>query len=168
MKTKTETRREFCTQACQAASLLALGSVLPGCGSTGGPTSSDEMDGMGGTGGMGGVGQLSTVSATEANGSISLAIDASSPLSAVGSAALVNTQSRTLLVARTAQDAFTALTAICTHQVCTITGYTSQTYVCPCHGSRFDTSGRVIAGPAPRGLRQYSTQFANGELTVSL
>ena len=157
MKSKMETRREFCTQACQAASLLALGSVLPGCCS-GSPTSSDG----------GNASQLPTLSATEANGAVSLTVDASSPLSAVGSAALVRTQVRSLLVAHTAQDAFSALTAICTHQMCTITGFTSDTYVCPCHGSRYDTSGHVLSGPAPSNLQQFATQFANGVLTVSL
>jgi len=42
-----------------------------------------------------------------------------------------------------------------------------SSYVCPCHGSRFDTSGRVLNGPASRALRQYQTQFANGVLTVT-
>jgi len=40
-------------------------------------------------------------------------------------------------------------------------------YVCPCHGSRFDTSGRVLNGPVSRSLRQYQTQFANGVLTIT-
>jgi hypothetical protein len=53
----------------------------------------------------------------------------------------------------------------CTHESCTITGFADSSYVCPCHGSRFDTSGRVLNGPASRALRQYQTQFANGVLT---
>ena len=43
----------------------------------------------------------------------------------VGGAALVRTSVRDFLVARTAQDAFTALTATCTHEACTITGFQS-------------------------------------------
>lgn len=165
-ESKTQTRREFCTNACQAASLAALagalGAVLPGCGSSGSPTSP-------GLGFSGGISSLAVVGATESSGTVTLTVDASSPLAAVGSAALVQTQSRYLLVARTAQDAFSALTAICTHQTCTITGFTSnETYVCPCHGSQFDVNGQVLAGPAPFPLRQYSTQFANDQLTISL
>ncbi len=37
LQARNQTRRAFCTQACQAATLVALGSVLPACG--GSPTS---------------------------------------------------------------------------------------------------------------------------------
>jgi Rieske Fe-S protein len=106
--------------------------------------------------------------ATESNGTVVLAVGTGSPLATVGGAALVQTQSRFLLVARTAQDAFTALDGTCTHQLCTVSGFASQTYVCPCHGSRFDFNGQVLVGPAPVALRQYRTQFANDQLTISL
>ena len=43
----------------------------------------------------------------------------------------------TFLVARTAQESFSALTTICTHQTCTISGFDNTNFVCPCHGSRF-------------------------------
>jgi len=71
-------------------------------------------------------------------------------------------------VARTAQDTFTALTATCTHEACTITGFDSSAYVCPCHGSRFNTSGRVLTGPASSSLRTFTTQFSNNVLTIAL
>jgi Rieske Fe-S protein len=54
-----------------------------------------------------------------------------------------------------------------THQACTITGHGNQTFVCPCHGSQFDTSGRVLSGPAPAPLPRYQTQFANNVLTIT-
>ena len=60
-------------------------------------------------------------------------------------------------MAHTAQDSFVALTAICTHETCTITGFDNQHYVCPCHGSTFDVSGHVLGGPAPTSLHQYAT-----------
>jgi Rieske Fe-S protein len=95
-------------------------------------------------------------------------IDSSSPLAAVGGAAMVRSSGGTFLVARTGQDSFSALTTICTHQTCTITGFDSTNYVCPCHGSRFTTTGRVINGPASAPLRSFAAQFSNNVLTISL
>jgi cytochrome b6-f complex iron-sulfur subunit len=95
-------------------------------------------------------------------------IDAASPLGSVGGAALVQTSSGFFLVARTGQTAFSALNAMCTHQACTITGFEGQVYVCPCHGSQFDTSGRVLNGPAVTALRSYPTQFDGSVLTIAL
>src|ERR1035441_1658300 len=144
------TRREFCTQAATLAVFGgALGALLQGCG---GPTSPSAA-------------ALPLVNGTRVTGGITLAVDSSSPLSAVGSAALVQTSIGDFLVGHTAQNSFVALSSTCTHQTCTITGFGSQTYVCPCHGSTFDINGRVTGGPAPASLHQYPTQFTNGVLT---
>jgi Rieske Fe-S protein len=160
-----QTRRQFCAQACQIASVAAVagsvGTLLQACG------------GGGGGGITGGslppnVPALSTLSATAASGGVSLNIDAGSPLAAVGSAALVQSPSGLILVAHTAADTFTAVTATCTHESCTITGFTGQDYVCPCHGSRFSTSGAVQNGPATRSLRSFATRFASNVLTISV
>src|SRR5262245_895452 len=151
-------RREFCTHACQVASALAVGSVLQSCGGGGNPAAP--------TGG-GSVPQLASINATVANGIATVTIDASSPLNTVGGAALVRTSVRDLLVARTAQDTFTAHTAICTHESCTITGFQSSVFVCPCHGSRFNTAGDVVNGPATRPLQACATQFAGTTLSIT-
>ena len=44
-----------------------------------------------------------------------------------------------------------ALDKVCTHLDCLL-GWNAQsrTFVCPCHGSRFDAEGDYLAGPAPR------------------
>lgn len=155
---RLQTRREFCSGLCHAASLAALGgalgATLQACG--------------GGPAGPSGAPALPVISGNVSNGTIVLGIDASSPLAAVGSAAAVVTASGPFLVAHTAQDTFTALRGVCTHQACDITGYASGTYVCPCHGSQFSTSGGVLSGPAPAPLRQYATSFADGQLSITL
>ena len=155
MKLHPQTRRQFCSHWGGAVGLAALGGALQACGGVGLTSASS-------------VPALPRLSATAVTGAVTLTIDSGSPLASVGSAALVQSSSGLFLVARTAQDSFTALTSTCTHQTCTITGYDNQNYVCPCHGSRFDTSGRVTNGPAVRALRSYQTQFAGNVLTITL
>lgn len=105
---------------------------------------------------------------TVAGGFVTVPVDGTSPLASVGSAALVRSTSADILVAHTGADAFSALTATCTHEACTITGYRSPTYVCPCHGSQFNTSGQVLNGPATRPLRTYPTQLIGTNLQIQL
>jgi cytochrome b6-f complex iron-sulfur subunit len=146
------TRREFCAQACGAAGLVALGSALQACGGTPGSATPS----------------IPVLTGSPGNGVVTLAIDASSPLAAVGSGALVRSATGTFLVSRTAADSFSALDSTCTHETCTITGFDRQEFVCPCHGSRFDPSGRVVMGPASRALRSFRTSFASDILTIAL
>jgi Rieske Fe-S protein len=159
-----QTRRQFCAQACQIASVAAVagsvGTLLQACGGGGGGITGGSLPSN--------VPALSTLSATAVSGGVTLNIDAGSPLAAVGSAALVQSPSGLILVAHTAADAFTAVTATCTHESCTITGFTGQDFVCPCHGSRFSTSGVVQNGPATRPLRSFTTRFASNVLTISV
>ena len=159
-----QTRRQFCAQACQVASVAAVagsvGTLLQACGGGGGGITGGSLPPD--------VPALSTLTATAASGGVTVNIDAGSPLAAVGSAALVQSPSGLILVAHTAADTFTAVTATCTHENCTITGFTGQAFVCPCHGSRFSTSGVVQNGPATRSLRSFATRFASNVLTISV
>ena len=148
------TRREFCVRTCQAVSLLTLGAVFPACGGSSTSPSSAPA--------------LPSVSGTLVNRDLSIPIDASSPLAAVGGAATVSASTGIYLVARTAPSSFTALTAVCTHEGCMVSGFANATYVCPCHGSEFNTSGGVVQGPASSPLRQFPTTFANNVVTISV
>lgn len=147
-------RREFCVHTCQALSLVAISGVLDACsGSSTSPSG-------------GSVPALPTLNASSTGGGVAVTVDASSPLAAAGSAALVQSPAGSFLVSRGSGSDFTALTAICTHEQCTVTGFQNSRYVCPCHGSQYSTSGAVLQGPAARALQQFQTTFANNVLTI--
>lgn len=54
---------------------------------------------------------------------------------------------------------------ICTHLGC-IPNRRETGWLCPCHGSVYDTSGRVIQGPAPRNLEVPPYRFASADELV--
>jgi cytochrome b6-f complex iron-sulfur subunit len=102
-----------------------------------------------------------------AGSAVTVNVGTGSVLAAPGSAAIVRSSLGDFLVARTSGTTFSALTAVCTHEGCTITGQSGQAFVCPCHGSRFDQTGGVLNGPASRPLRQFATQLAGDILTIN-
>jgi cytochrome b6-f complex iron-sulfur subunit len=154
-------RREFCAHAI---SLITVASLIEGCGSKGGPTA----PGGGGTGGGINVPALATINASASGGTVTVSNVSGTALASVGSAALVQAGSNSILVTRTGQDAFNAFTAICTHEQCVVTGFQSGAFVCPCHGSQYNTSGAVVQGPATRSLARFNTQFTNNVLTITV
>lgn len=63
-------------------------------------------------------------------------------------------------------NTFRAVSAICTHLGCTV-NQTPKGFHCPCHGSVFDESGRVVGGPAPRPLSWYAVTLSrDGRLVI--
>ena len=71
-------------------------------------------------------------------------------------------------IVRAKEGYFYALSAVCTHLGC-ITNWKPEEGIiaCPCHGSKFDTEGNRIAGPAPRPLPRFSMVLDDqGQLVV--
>ncbi|RMD90933.1 MAG: ubiquinol-cytochrome c reductase iron-sulfur subunit [Alphaproteobacteria bacterium] len=59
---------------------------------------------------------------------------------------------------------------VCTHLGCVPIGDGAGDYdgwFCPCHGSHYDTAGRIRKGPAPRNLEVPVARF-DGETTIVL
>lgn len=150
-------RRQFCTEACQIASCATLATLASACGGeSASPTSPSGMPSK-----LGVVAGRFTGSVVEVN-------TAGSALDTVGGAVLVESIAGVFLIARTSASAFSTVEAVCTHQGCTITGADDSTYVCPCHGSRYNRNGQVLAGPARASLRQYATTFTSGVVAIAL
>ncbi|MBC6367975.1 ubiquinol-cytochrome c reductase iron-sulfur subunit [Algoriphagus sp. AK58] len=63
---------------------------------------------------------------------------------------------------------FVALTSVCTHSGCFDQwAFANNRFICNCHGSIFDPSGRVMQGPATQPLQQYTTTLTGATLTVT-
>jgi cytochrome b6-f complex iron-sulfur subunit len=157
-------RRQFCAHACQAASLVAVSALLPACGGSddgGNPTSpTTPVDGQ----------ALAVL-----NGSVSgrvVSVPVSGALASSGGAALVMTslasQPNSFLVFRNSQTSFSVLTAVCTHEGCTVDHFNGQLFVCPCHNSKYTTSGSVANGPANRALTSFPPTLSGDTLTFTV
>lgn len=155
------TRREFFVKTIQGTALIAvptiLTSFLESC--------NNNLTGPSGPGSV-----LPNVQGTLTNGEVIVSIDSSSPLAKTGTAALVNFSNGAVLVDHPSNNTFNALSSICTHQGCQVSGYDSgsQQFVCPCHGSRFDLNGNVVQGPAPSPLSKYPIQVSNNQILIKV
>lgn len=149
-------RRQFCAHACQALSVTTLAALVDACG--GSPSSPSS----------GNATTIPTVSGTLSGRTLTVTVDAASPLATVNGAGFVNTSAGAFLLFRASQDSVTTLTAVCTHEGCSVTGISNTTFVCPCHGSQYSSGGAVVKGPASRPLQTFPTTFANGVVTVSV
>lgn len=73
-----------------------------------------------------------------------------------------------IIVIRSGENAYIALSKVCTHQGCTVTyNHANSQLPCPCHGSVFSTTGSVVNGPANTSLKTYSVKKDGNILTIT-
>lgn len=71
-----------------------------------------------------------------------------------GEGAVLSVSGQRLAVYRNHAGEFSALSPVCTHLGCLVHwNSTEKSWDCPCHGSRFDPTGRVLNGPAVAALQ---------------
>jgi cytochrome b6-f complex iron-sulfur subunit len=101
-------------------------------------------------------------------GCLDLADPANAALTHIGGSRVVRVNNASVLVARTSDTSFIALSAICTHAGCTVR-FASTQIACPCHGSLFALDGSVTRGPATRPLARHAATYdpATNIVTVS-
>jgi Rieske Fe-S protein len=86
-------------------------------------------------------------------------------VSTIGIGALQVLPNLPIVLGRDAQGLY-AMSVTCPHQGCPVTPQASILY-CPCHGSRFDSNGSVINGPARSPLAHFAVSVdAAGNITV--
>jgi cytochrome b6-f complex iron-sulfur subunit len=107
--------------------------------------------------------KASTAAPSNVNFTLDLTSSANAALNAVGGSMVINN----VLVIRTSTSTFVALSAVCTHQGCTV-GYDSNAkdIACPCHGGVFNMSGGVVSGPPPSALTTYTVTQNGNVITV--
>lgn len=67
------------------------------------------------------------------------------------------------------EDEFIVLSPVCTHMGCNVAfNDTSGLFECPCHGGKYDMSGRVAEGPPPEPLRRFQTRVRDGILEIQV
>ena len=120
---------------------VAAAGVLAACGGSDTPTPSEAplpSDGAAG-------GALAQVSDIPVGGAISAKDADGQPI------ILVQPEAGTVV----------ALSAICTHQGCTVAPDGDE-LTCPCHGSVFDLTGANVSGPAPSPLATVDVHVSDG------
>jgi Rieske Fe-S protein len=61
-----------------------------------------------------------------------------------------------------------AFSSVCTHQGCSTNWeFSSGVFECTCHGSRFNTSGQVVRGPAELNLPEFSVNRNGDTVTIT-
>ena len=59
------------------------------------------------------------------------------------------------------------INAVCTHLGCVVPwNKAANKYMCPCHGSQYDQTGKVVRGPAPLSLALAHITDNNGVVTL--
>lgn len=73
----------------------------------------------------------------------------------------------TIVVVRTAESSYRALSPTCTHLGCTVHKEPAL-FRCPCHGSTYTLDGSVVRGPAEKPLTGYRTELTADSLLIYL
>lgn len=61
-----------------------------------------------------------------------------------------------------------AINAVCTHLGCVVPwNRAANKYMCPCHGSQYDETGKVIRGPAPLSLALAHVNDVDGKAVLT-
>ncbi|MBW4891397.1 Rieske 2Fe-2S domain-containing protein [Mucilaginibacter sp. HMF5004] len=153
-------RQEFLSKFGIGVVAVCAGCALAACG---GSKADNPSPGTGGGGG----GTPAPTPGT-GGGSAFLTADLTNELTAVGSIKTGNGIILVRLAAGNVASSFTAVQIACTHEGTSINYNAGQNkFICPLHGSEFNTNGNVILGPAAANLQHYTVTITGTSLAVS-
>lgn len=82
-----------------------------------------------------------------------------------GEGKVIEEEGHKLAVFRNENEGLQICSAVCTHMGCIVHwNNAEQSWDCPCHGSRFDTHGEVLEGPAFKALTSLSELLGHEDL----
>lgn len=85
----------------------------------------------------------------------------------VGTERMIQMAGKPVLIIRTKEDEFHAMSAICTHLACIVRWDSATRQIeCPCHAGFFAPDGSVISGPPPRPLTPLRAVIVDDEVRV--
>ena len=145
------TRKEFLEQTAQHAALLALA----GCGGAALLTSCTSIRYVSGT-------ESSTANRNTV--SVPLAEFTESAFVVIRKGGKLFTP---VYLSKHADGTFSALVMKCTHKGCEVRP-AGDLLICPCHGSEFTNTGKVLSSPATENLNSFRTSFDAVSVTVHL
>jgi|UniRef100_A0A7C2SPB0 cytochrome b6-f complex iron-sulfur subunit len=74
-----------------------------------------------------------------------------------------------LIAARLPSGDVRVFSSICTHLGCHIQwDQVAGNFLCPCHMGRFDTEGKVLAGPPPTPLPSFAVRVSGNDVYVTV
>ncbi len=80
---------------------------------------------------------------------------------------LVEQSPNPILVIRDPGNAVVAVNPTCTHQGCLVNWKPDQkAFVCPCHGAKFSSDGKVTNPPAQKALATYAVKVDGDKISV--
>ncbi len=141
-------RRDFLKALAASGGAAALGTFLAGCAPS-------ATTGGGSTSGSGITLDLTkpeNQSLATVGGTLALDADSLDPTG--------------LLLYRLNESTVLAFSRKCSHMGCTVGAFQNGVSTCPCHGSQYDTNGKVIKGPAPKALKAYTATVSGTTVTI--